>query len=55
LRHNGARVPLGYAVEDVEKRGHWTKERLAICLHGRLVHAIPDGTENPIRLSCFCY
>lgn len=25
---NGSRVPLGYAVEDVEKRGHRTKKRL---------------------------
>jgi site-specific DNA recombinase len=28
--YNGSRVPLGYAVEDVEKRGHRTKKRLII-------------------------
>lgn len=28
--YNGSRVPLGYAVEDVEKRGHRTKKRLVV-------------------------
>jgi DNA invertase Pin-like site-specific DNA recombinase len=28
--YNGSRVPLGYAVEDVEQRGHRMKKRLAI-------------------------
>jgi site-specific DNA recombinase len=28
--YNGSRVPLGYTVEDIEKRGHRTKKRLAI-------------------------
>ena len=28
--YNGSRVPLGYAVKDVERRGHRTKKRLVI-------------------------
>jgi site-specific DNA recombinase len=28
--YNGSRVPLGYTVEDIEKRGHRTKKRLTI-------------------------
>jgi site-specific DNA recombinase len=28
--YSGSRAPLGYAVEDVEKRGHRTKKRLVV-------------------------
>lgn len=28
--YSGSRVPLGYAVEDVEKRGHRTKKLLVV-------------------------
>ena len=53
--YNGSRVPLGYAVEDIEKRGHRTKKRLAIdpveAETVRLIFKLyleGDGTSGPL-------
>jgi hypothetical protein len=44
--YNGSRVPLGYALEDVEKRGHRTKKRLAV----DLVEAERCGSSSSFTL-----
>ena len=53
--YNGSRVPLGYAVEDVEQRGHRMKKRLAIDLVEaetvRLIFRLyleGDGASGPL-------
>ena len=53
--YNGSRVPLGFTLQEVEKRGHRTKKRIIADLVGaeivRLIfdlYAHGDGRSGPI-------